>query len=152
MVAERTDCIEMQVCRTCGSDEGVFQSKRQCYNCHKDRVKLRYHARFPRMGSDDLYILRCPWFENTWKIGRTSCISRRLLEFNRHVPVPYEVEQVFCGAGSVETKLHRMLSVYRVQGSMSREFFDCPLQTVLDAAEMLIGELRSDSEQMNYWE
>lgn len=58
----------------------------------------------------------------------------------------YEIEQVFVGAGSLETKLHRMLSIYRVQGSMSREFFQCPLQTILDAADMLIDELRSNSE------
>ena len=140
----------MSSCASCGTTVGSFKSKHQCHTCAKARILRRYHCRFP-MASDDLYILRCPGTE-TWKVGRTHCLARRILEFNRHVPVPYDIEQVYIGAGSVETKLHRMLSVYRVQGSMSREFFDCPLQTVLDAAEMLIGELRSDSEQMNYWE
>ena len=142
----------MQVCGTCGSSGGSFNSKSQCYNCHKDRVKRRYHARFPRMASDDLYILRCAGYGDTWKVGRTSCLPRRILEFNRHVPVPYEIEQVFVGAGCLEIKLHRMLSVYRVQESMSREFFQCPLQVILNAADMLIVELRSESDQTNYWE
>ena len=140
----------MQTCTTCAATEGMFHSKRQCYSCHKDRVKRRYHARFPRMASDDLYVMRTPGFEDTWKVGRTSCLTRRLLEFNRHVPAPYEIEQVFIGAGCLEIKLHRMLSIYRVQESMSREFFECPLQTILDSADMLIDELRSKSENLDH--
>jgi hypothetical protein len=70
-------------------------------------------------------------------------MSRRLLEFNRHVVAPYEIEQVYIGCGRLETKLHRALSVYRVQGSMSREFFECHLPIILDAADTLVAQLRS---------
>lgn len=144
----------MQLCATCGrnNEEIAFTSKTQCNLCNTARIKRRYHARFPRMSSDDLYILRCPLVEDCWKIGRTSCLARRVLEFNRHVPVPYEVEQVYIGAGCLEIKLHRMLSVYRVQGSMSREFFQCPLQVILDAADSLVAELRSPAMDVDDWE
>ena len=99
-----------------------------------------------------------PRYFETWKVGRTHCLARRLLEFNRHVVSPYEVEQVYIGCGCIEIKLHRMLSAYRVQGSMSRGFFECPLQVILDAADTLVAELRSerlptdpaDSEHMDF--
>ena len=95
------------------------------------------------MASDDLYILRCPGYFECWKVGRTHCLARRLLEFNRHVVAPYEVEYVYIGCGCLETKLHRTLSVYRVQGSMSREFFEVNLPIILDAADTLVTQLRS---------
>ena len=95
------------------------------------------------MASDDLYILRCPGFFETWKVGRTHCLARRLLEFNRHVVQPYEIEQVYIGCGCLETKLHRALALHRVRGSMSREFFECNLQIILDAADALVAQARS---------
>ena len=102
------------------------------------------------MSSDDLYILSCPGQEeNVWKIGRTHCLPRRLLEFNRHAPYPYAVQQVYLQCGWLESKLHRMLSIYRIQESMSREFFKCPLHVVLDAADSLISEVRSDEGETN---
>jgi hypothetical protein len=70
-------------------------------------------------------------------------MSRRLLEFNRHVVAPYEIEQVYIGCGRLETKLHRALSAYRVQGSMSREFFECNLPVILETADTLVAQLRS---------
>ena len=96
-----------------------------------------------QMASDDLYILRCPGHYGTWKVGRSHCLARRLLEFNRHVVCPYELEQVYIGCGVLEVKLHRALAAYRVETSMSREFFQCDLRAVLTVADALVEQARS---------
>ena len=135
----------MPQCRNCGGTDGPFQSKNQCRKCATARVLRRYHKRWP-MASDDLYVLRCPGHYGTWKVGRSHCLARRLLEFNRHVVCPYELEQVYIGCGKLETRLHRAISIHRVMGSMSREFFDCQLQIILDAADSLVAQQARSSE------
>ena len=95
------------------------------------------------MASDDLYILRCPGFSGTWKVGRSHCLARRLLEFNRHVVAPYKLEQVYIGCGVLEVKLHRALAAYRVETSMSREFFECDIRVILALADALVERARS---------
>ena len=132
----------MPQCRTCGGTDGPFQSKNQCRQCATARVLRRYHKRWP-MCSDDLYVLRCPGHAGKWKVGRTHCLARRLLEFNRHVVQPYELEQVYIGCGGLETKLHRALAAYRVTTSMSREFFECDLRVILAVADALVAQARS---------
>ena len=152
MHANHIKDLWMSSCASCGSTGVPFQSKTQCYICAKERVKHRYKMRWPG-GSDDLYVLRCapdPDGERWgFKIGRSSCLARRMAEHARHMPFNLETQAVYEGCGAVETRVHHRLAVYRSTSAASREWFLAPWPVIEAAILAEIEQARQNSQPVD---
>ena len=87
-----------------------------------------------------IYVLHNSMFlhhgPNVYKIGYSKNVERRMHDyFTSYIDEP---EIVYCRevtSQDCETQLHRLMDAYRIK--KTREFFDCPLQKIIEFIEML---------------
>ena len=98
----------------------------------------RYRALYiprPRV----LYVMHCGFdpdgHGHGYAIGSTECPERRLMEHNRGLPFHMVVDQIFEGAGFLESKIHQRLAAYRNRQGLGREWFLTTLDHILEVVQ-----------------
>ena len=87
-----------------------------------------------------IYVMHNPMFlhygPNIFKIGYSKNIERRMHNyFTGYIDEPELVYRKEVASKDCETQLHRLMDAYRIK--KTREFFDCPLQKIIEFIEML---------------
>ena len=87
-----------------------------------------------------IYVLHNPVFlhygPNVYKIGYSKNVERRVRDYiTFYIDEPEIVYRKEVTSQDCETQLHRLMDAYRIK--KTREFFDCPLQKIIEFIEML---------------
>ena len=87
-----------------------------------------------------IYVMHNPVFlhygPNVYKIGYSKNVERRMRDyFTSYIDEPEIVYRREVVSQDCEKQLHRLMESYRVK--KTREFFDCPLQNIIEYIEML---------------
>jgi hypothetical protein len=68
-----------------------------------------------------------------YKIGQSSNVDQRIQTLEQSNLVRIVVVAVFWDRGDLESYVHDSLYAYRIKGYRAREWYNCPLDTVLGA-------------------
>ena len=87
-----------------------------------------------------IYVLHNSMFlhhgPNVYKIGYSKNVERRMHDyFTSYIDEPELVYHKEVASQNCEKQLHRLMDAYRIK--KTREFFDCPLQKIIEFIEML---------------
>ena len=66
-----------------------------------------------------------------FKIGRTNCVEARVAQLEASHCFRIVVHAVFPQRGGLEKQAHERLAPYQAQGFRGREWFNCPLSTII---------------------
>ena len=65
------------------------------------------------------------------KIGRTSCVESRVAQLEASQCFRIVVHACFPQRGDIEKKVHEQLAAFQVTGVRGKEWFSCPLATII---------------------
>ena len=89
---------------------------------------MREYRRKPEKETDEncLYVLSYEYsLDGPFKIGRTACVEARVAQL--------EASQCFPQRGDLERKVHEQLAAFQATGMRGKEWFNCPLATIITA-------------------
>ena len=100
----------------------------QTHNLRTKKIKTKKHY---------IYVMHNPMFlqygPNVYKIGYSKNVERRMRDyFTSYIDEPEIVYRREVTSQDSETQLHRLIRIKK-----TREFFDCPLQKIIEFIEML---------------
>ena len=79
-----------------------------------------------------LYVLIYDYSLNgPFKIGRTSCVESRVAQLEASQCFRIVVHACFPQRGDIEKKVHEQLAAFQVTGVRGKEWFSCPLATII---------------------
>lgn len=88
---------------------------------------------------DDLYIMRYDWNDKIVKIGHSTNIENRVKYLECGQAFRVIVLSVFPGKGHLEGKVHELLSEFRVNNCMGREWFEVSQEFATKTIKMAIA-------------
>ena len=78
-----------------------------------------------------------------FKIGRTNCVEARVAQLEASHCFRIVVHAVFPQRGGLEKQVHERLAPYQVQGFRGREWFNCPLSTIIQVIGGYVEDLQA---------
>ena len=97
---------------------------------------MREYRRKPEKEIDEncLYVLSYEYsLDGPYKIGRTACVEARVAQLEASQCFRIVVHACFPQRGDLERKVHEQLAAFQVTGMRGKEWFNCPLATIIMA-------------------
>ena len=101
-----------------------------CRDCMREYRKRNVEEE--KVDENALYVLSYEYnLCGPFKIGRTNCVEARVAQLEASHCFRIVVHAVFPQRGGLEKQVHERLAPYQVQGFRGREWFNCPLSTII---------------------
>lgn len=126
----------MKTCSRCKQEKATSEFNRSgdgfqawCRECMKE-----YQRKKVNEDQNALYVMS---YESSlsgpYKIGRTSCVEARVAQLEASQCFRIVVHAAFPHKGDIEKKIHEQLAAFQVIGYRGKEWFNCPLSTIITA-------------------
>jgi hypothetical protein len=111
-----------------GGADGFQAWCRDCMKGYQRKIKEKDEER----DENALYVLSYEsCLKGPYKIGRTNCVEQRVMQLEASQCFRIVVHAAFPQMGGLEKRVHERLAPYQVQGVRGKEWFHCPLATIL---------------------
>ena len=93
-----------------------------------------YRKKSENVDENCLYVLSYEYsMDGPFKIGRTACVEARVAQLEASQRFSIVVHACFPQRGDLKKKVHEQLAAFQVTGVRGKEWFSCPLATIITA-------------------